>query len=683
MSNIIIDVVRTETSRVDANLLLGFKGDKGDTGDTPHLTIGEVETLAPTAPASATITGTTEEPVLNLGLPTGVPTDEQTADAVDSWLDAHPEATTTVQDGAITEAKLSHQLHKTVFTKPINVLTLGVKNDGSEDISAIVNEATISHSLYFPAGIYRIDNPLYIVNSIYGCGYNRRFYEDSTFTTFVSNIDTDTNDVSVINVVGQGSNSNMHTCINVCNVFIKLNSDENGIKIATSDKEDLFIKEVNVCNIRNAYGIWVNPTSETSRVVFVDNCTLYGSYDYVSSVGIVIDLNAWDCRITNTEIMGVQKGLWQKTSLVYMSDTHIWCGCRSNADNDDWWANTVCIDCSNGIDAPVSLVGTNVYLDSAYHYIETWRGNSLSFNNMIAWMDGSMNGSSAYDGYLVAVRGDIIDKPVYIDGLIAYFRDRCKYIFSEASNIINARILYSADDAFETAENFRHFPLTTFCNIDRFRFIDYSPVGSYFEVARCFLSGNGTIKFNISAYNVDINVYAKGLDGDVYVSEDWREGGDLYYRFFDGILYIYARRTVSSDAAYYQLSVLESKSSAGLLIYPYIRVFERDVRTSAEGLTKISNGRHDVYGFCKLTADDIPNLASNLVTKKPALISLEASASAKLTNSRETAIGKGYVMKVADNTIDYFVVIGLGCYIIRTNAVGEPSTILKVNTTSV
>ena len=40
----------------------------------------------------------------------GLPTDEQTAQAVSNWLDAHPEATTTVQDGAITRAKLSAQL---------------------------------------------------------------------------------------------------------------------------------------------------------------------------------------------------------------------------------------------------------------------------------------------------------------------------------------------------------------------------------------------------------------------------------------------------------------------------------------------------------------------------------------------------------------------------------------------
>lgn len=36
----------------------------------------------------------------------GLPTDAQTATAISAWLAAHPEATTTVQDGSITNAKL-------------------------------------------------------------------------------------------------------------------------------------------------------------------------------------------------------------------------------------------------------------------------------------------------------------------------------------------------------------------------------------------------------------------------------------------------------------------------------------------------------------------------------------------------------------------------------------------------
>lgn len=42
------------------------------------------------------------------------PTDAQVAQAVDDYLDDHPEATTTVQDGAITYAKLDSNLKGSV-----------------------------------------------------------------------------------------------------------------------------------------------------------------------------------------------------------------------------------------------------------------------------------------------------------------------------------------------------------------------------------------------------------------------------------------------------------------------------------------------------------------------------------------------------------------------------------------
>lgn len=44
---------------------------KGDTGATPNLTIGTVETLDAGSNATATITGTPEDPVLSLGIPKG------------------------------------------------------------------------------------------------------------------------------------------------------------------------------------------------------------------------------------------------------------------------------------------------------------------------------------------------------------------------------------------------------------------------------------------------------------------------------------------------------------------------------------------------------------------------------------------------------------------------------------
>lgn len=49
----------------------GEPGAKGDTGVTPNITIGTVNTLESGQSATASITGTTENPVLNLGIPKG------------------------------------------------------------------------------------------------------------------------------------------------------------------------------------------------------------------------------------------------------------------------------------------------------------------------------------------------------------------------------------------------------------------------------------------------------------------------------------------------------------------------------------------------------------------------------------------------------------------------------------
>ena len=48
-----------------------LKGDKGDPGVTPNIQIGTVETLPAESPATASMTGTPENPLLNLGIPQG------------------------------------------------------------------------------------------------------------------------------------------------------------------------------------------------------------------------------------------------------------------------------------------------------------------------------------------------------------------------------------------------------------------------------------------------------------------------------------------------------------------------------------------------------------------------------------------------------------------------------------
>lgn len=58
-------------SEVDGHKNIAFGIPKGDTGATPNMTIGTVTTLGEDDNATASITGTAESPVLNLGIPRG------------------------------------------------------------------------------------------------------------------------------------------------------------------------------------------------------------------------------------------------------------------------------------------------------------------------------------------------------------------------------------------------------------------------------------------------------------------------------------------------------------------------------------------------------------------------------------------------------------------------------------
>ena len=74
----------------------GAQGEQGPVGPTPAFSVGTVSTLQPTDPATATITGTDAAPVLNLGIPQGVPgevTETELAEVERIALGAYPQDT--------------------------------------------------------------------------------------------------------------------------------------------------------------------------------------------------------------------------------------------------------------------------------------------------------------------------------------------------------------------------------------------------------------------------------------------------------------------------------------------------------------------------------------------------------------------------------------------------------------
>lgn len=81
--------------------------------------------------------------------------EEQIGEFVTGWLDDHPEATTTVQDGALTEAKFSADLKLKAVKDYVTPQMFGAKGDGvADDTAAIQAALAASVIVYLPKGRY-------------------------------------------------------------------------------------------------------------------------------------------------------------------------------------------------------------------------------------------------------------------------------------------------------------------------------------------------------------------------------------------------------------------------------------------------------------------------------------------------------------------------------------------------
>lgn len=293
----------------------------------------------------------------------------------------------------------------------VNILTLGAKNDGSEDVSGIVNRYTKEYALYFPAGRYKVCHPLVIENPVYGTGYARGPQADDTHTWLISEIQHDETDpmkeTGVICFGGAGrftvEDINIRCCSHECGIYI------NPCVQATAT----FVNKVGIYNVRG-YGLLAAKGDDVpgfaSRPLFLQNMTIFGTADYpYPCVGIQLGDRIGDNRFENIEIMGTRIGVVQEASFVYAANMHIWTGCLGQKDNDQWWETTRSIVLGHG---DANFLGDNIYVDTSFVLIE-FRSprNMLSINNFMSWEDGSIRGCSKTGAKLFGIPEGMTEYP--------------------------------------------------------------------------------------------------------------------------------------------------------------------------------------------------------------------------------------------------------------------------------
>lgn len=203
------------------------------------------------------------------------------SESVQSWLDEHPEATTTVQDGAITEAKLSSELKSNVIKGYIMPETFGAVGDGVTDDTVAIQAAIDSGK-----------NVIFSKTS-YLCGRvvirNSNIIIDGNFATLLHGanygfvISKDTHDVVI---------RNFHS---ICTYEKDSQQDTNAhISTGTNNDnpdEEFFTYNITIQNC-SFYGGVIGVSISSSKNVFIEDCSfdsfVYKPEDSSGGYGILI-----------------------------------------------------------------------------------------------------------------------------------------------------------------------------------------------------------------------------------------------------------------------------------------------------------------------------------------------------------------------------------------------------------
>lgn len=412
----------------------------------------------------------------------GLPTDEQTAAAVSAWLDDHPEATTTVQDGSLTPVKL-----KNSDFQPVNILALGAKNDGSEDCSSIINQYTATYDLYFPEGRYLISNPVTLKKSIIGAG-KERGYEQTHGTWLIDGINAQTTGTFLITASKDGN----ETSISISNLNIALSGLTGGIKLISGAYLYYRISSINIIDVASD-GILCtsDTTSGQSRGFYANDISMVGAYGYPASCGIR-NTHFVDSRISNVEIMKCQIGIYHNKGILTCSDAHIYCGPRELTveGHTSWWQDTIGIYC--GI--AVKCLFTNLYVDTARKQFECHGSDAIYVNGYIYWEDNTISDYTSNDAVICSIPNTIDQTRRMITIANGYIlvTDHLNFLYDQNRiNYLNTGFRYQNASRISTSAGYKPFSSN--------HGVLFDPTGhDYIEIAKLYFNNSGRAHFVIS-----------------------------------------------------------------------------------------------------------------------------------------------------------------------------------------
>lgn len=220
--------------------------------------------------------------------------------SVDSWLDDHPEATTTVQDGAITEAKLDNALKLKIAKEYVTPQMFGAVGNGVADDTTAMQQALSNPVVFIPSGTYKITNTL-TASANFVIGQDCEIVAD--FAECKSAVMKFTAD-DVINVSGISIDAN-----NIAAICFLIDDNDNDNVLDEVNFENCIGKNTDNADLAvTVGGLIVDRQSKITsieRCNFTEICRSSGNAGVIASNGIGVGQIVGVCNISNNYIDGV------------------------------------------------------------------------------------------------------------------------------------------------------------------------------------------------------------------------------------------------------------------------------------------------------------------------------------------------------------------------------------------
>ncbi len=231
--------------------------------------------------------------------------DDVIAADVSNWLDELPEATTTVQNGAITETKINAEFLPYITNSYITPQMFGAKGDGISDDTDNI-KATITYArdkksvIVFPAGNYGISEPLDVNFDIKIIGENAFIIPLKDMTHFMGINTTEKTNSGYIFGLGfsAGDTFSVTTGIKISYVA---NFRLHGLKIFNTTVGIDYIK---------------------GYELLVDSCLIRTSIPSEDSIGM--DIKTSDSHFSNIIIINYHVGIYDEYGGNFYDKIHAW-----------------------------------------------------------------------------------------------------------------------------------------------------------------------------------------------------------------------------------------------------------------------------------------------------------------------------------------------------------------------